>query len=87
MKKLFSLILVLVFLKTSISLSAISPEKEKFVFQKLYDEYLKCTVYYKFLHRATERKGNLNEQDKQFLSKMDKMREDTEINAFFLRKN
>ena len=38
------------------NLSYANTPVQQYVFEKLYDEYSKCTVYYKFLSRGVKRK-------------------------------
>ena len=67
MKKLF-LILVLGFMFYNQAYA--NPPLERYVFEKLYDEYSHCTVYYKFLSRGVERKKDvtsLTEKEKLFV--------------------
>lgn len=50
------IILFIVFLNFNSNAYALSEDKKKFVFEKLYQEYSECTVYYMFLHRAVKNK-------------------------------
>jgi len=56
---------------------------EKFVFEKLFDEYSQCTVFYKFISRGVERKGELNNKEKQMVNEMKTLSKESEINMFF----
>ena len=59
---------------------------EQYVFEKLYDEYSKCTVYYKFLARGVERKkevATLTKEDRSFIDKMNIKLKNAETNVFF----
>ena len=62
---------------------------QQFVFEKLYDEYSKCTVYYKFTGRGIERKkdvADLTEKENLFLNEMNNLSKEAEKNTLFLRK-
>ena len=59
---------------------------QQYVFDKLYDEYSKCTVYYKFLSRGVERKkdvATLTEKEKSFVNEMNILSEEAEKNMYF----
>ena len=56
MKKLLIILLSIIFGFNSVFANT---DVENFVFNKLFDEYSKCTVYYKFLSRGVEKKGEL----------------------------
>ena len=59
---------------------------QQFVFEKLYDEYSKCTVYYKFTGRGIERKkdvAELTEKENLFLNEMNNLSKESEKNMFF----
>ena len=83
MKKLF-LILVLGFMFYNQAYA--NPPLERYVFEKLYDEYSHCTVYYKFLSRGVERKKDvtsLTEKEKLFVKEMNNLSEEAEKNMYF----
>ena len=77
------IILFIVFLTLNSNAYALSEDKKKFVFEKLYQEYSECTVYYMFLHRAVKNKESHSELEKDFLIKMDKLRKEAEVNLYF----
>ena len=56
---------------------------EIFVFEKLFDEYSQCTVFYKFISRGVERKGDLNNKEKKMVNEMKTLSEESEKNMFF----
>jgi len=59
---------------------------QQFVFEKLYDEYSKCTVYYKFTGRGIERKkdvADLTEKENLFLNEMNNLSKEAEKNTLF----
>ena len=80
MKKLFvTLFLGLVLC----NLSYANTPVQQYVFEKLYDEYSKCTVYYKFLSRGVERKKDvaaLSEKEELFVKEMNILSEEAEKN-------
>ena len=63
-----------------------NPPLQQYVFEKLYDEYSHCTVYYKFLSRGVERKKDvtpLTEKEKLFVNEMNNLSEEAEKNMYF----
>ena len=83
MKKLF----VTLFLGLLLcNLSYANTPVQQYVFEKLYDEYSKCTVYYKFLSRGVERKKDvaaLSEKEELFVKEMNILSEEAEKNMYF----
>ena len=68
------------------NLSNANTPVQQFVFEKLYDEYSKCTVYYKFTGRGIERKkdvAELTEKENSFLNEMNNLSKESEKNMFF----
>ena len=68
------------------NLSYANTPVQQYVFEKLYDEYSKCTVYYKFLSRGVERKkdvAELSEKEKSFVNEMNILSEESEKNMYF----
>ena len=83
MKKILIILLSIIFGFNSVFANT---DVENFVFNKLFDEYSKCTVYYKFLSRGVERKDNLNNKEKSFVDEMNKLSSESEKNMFFFSK-
>ena len=80
MKKLLGIVVLGFFISTN--LFAVT-QTELFVFNKLYKEYSECTVYYKFIARGVERRGDLTEDQKKFMDKAISLSEEAEKNMFF----
>jgi len=80
MKKLLGIVVLGFFISTN--LFAVT-QTELFVFKKLYKEYSECTVYYKFIARGVERRGDLTEDQKKFMDKAISLSEKAEKNMFF----
>ena len=83
MKKLLGIVVLGLFICNS---SYANTPVQQFVFEKLYDEYSKCTVYYKFTGRGIERKkdvAELTEKENLFLSEMNNLSKESEKNMFF----
>ena len=83
MKKLLGIVVLGLLL--SVNTYANTPVQQ-FVFEKLYDEYSKCTVYYKFTGRGIERKkdvAELTEKENSFLNEMNNLSKESEKNMFF----
>ena len=83
MKKLLGIVVLGLFI---CNLSYANTPVQQFVFEKLYDEYSKCTVYYKFTGRGIERKkdvAELTEKENLFLSEMNNLSKESEKNMFF----
>ena len=83
MKKILIILLSIIFGFNSVFANT---DVENFVFNKLFDEYSKCTVYYKFISRGVERKDNLNNKEKSFVDEMNKLSSESEKNMFFFSK-
>ena len=83
MKKLLYVLVLGLFSFKSVSANT---DVEDFVFEKLFDEYSHCTVYYKFLARSGERTGELKNDDKLFVDEMNQLSEKSETNMFFFAK-
>ena len=83
MKKLLGILVLALFLTNN---AYSNTPTEKFVFEKLFDEYSHCTVYYKFLSRGVEKKGELNNKEKLFIDEMNQLSEESEKNMFFFSK-
>ncbi len=83
MKKLLAISLTSLLL---CNLSYANTPVQQYVFEKLYDEYSKCTVYYKFLSRGVDRKkdiATLTEKEKLFVKEMNILSEEAEKNMYF----
>jgi len=83
MKKLLGIVVLGLFF---CHISYANTPVQQYVFEKLYDEYSKCTVYYKFLSRGVERKndvGTLTEKEKSFVNEMNILSEEAEKNVYF----
>ena len=77
MKKLLSIILL--------SLFSFLPAKaiDKNAYQELYNESVHCTVYFKFISRGVERAGDLTEEQKAFVNKMNRLSDISDSNTRF----
>ena len=77
MKKLLGIILLSLFL--------FLPAKaiDKNAYQELYNESAHCTVYFKFISRGVERAGNLTEEQKAFVNKMNRLSDISDSNTRF----
>ena len=83
MKKLLGIVVLGLFI---CNLSYANTPVQQYVFEKLYDEYSKCTVYYKFLSRGVERKKDvaaLSEKEESFVKEMNILSEEAEKNMYF----
>lgn len=83
MKKLLGITLLGLFI---CNLSYANTPVQQYVFEKLYDEYSQCTVYYKFLSRGVERKKDiaaLTEKEELFVKQMNILSEEAEKNMYF----
>ena len=77
MKKLLGTILL--------SLFSFLPAKaiDKNAYQELYNESAHCTVYFKFISRGVERAGDLTEEQKAFVNKMNRLSDISDSNTRF----
>ena len=68
-----------------LSLFSFLPAKaiDKNAYQELYNESAHCTVYFKFISRGVERAGNLTEEQKAFVNKMNRLSDISDSNTRF----
>ena len=68
-----------------LSLFSFLPAKaiDKNAYQELYNESAHCTVYFKFISRGIERAGDLTEEQKAFVNKMNRLSDISDSNTRF----
>jgi len=80
MKKFLHILILILFLNNN---AYSNTPTEKFVIEKLIDEFAHCSVYYKFISKSIKKKGELNNKEKLYVDQLNLLSEESEKSMLF----